>query len=376
MKKLLTVLVALLMVLCLAGCGQKEETVEEAKKTIYVMGPSPDHGWTAQAGAFAEAKCAEIAAAGTYNCEYLPASDAATQNDQVNTIIANGDAAGVVMFALDNEAVTGQEALIAAEIPFISFDRFIEATMDKAILNNSGDNWQVGAGIANWFVTNGMTANDTFVILYGDNGTVCKYREEGFKNYLLGTEATEGHGKSYTDAKTGTVSLETPWSEADVEKLFGTEYQTVCNWSKDGALNYLDQKWADIVATAKAGTGNLYIYSMDDEMTFGVLSTLEALTDSAAADAEALNIYVSSVGGMQELYDVMAGKDAALSPICDKYCEGIIDMFFNPKMIETVIDYMLDYLAGNWDYEVGTILTVPTYVVDKELANTEVGFKR
>jgi len=372
MKKLLTVLLAALMVLCLAGCGKKE-----AKPTIYVMGPSPDHGWTAQAGAFAEAKCAEITAAGTYKAEYLAASDAATQNDQVQQIIANKDAVGVVMFALDNEAVTGQEALIAAEIPFISFDRFIEATMDYALLNNSGDNWQVGAGIADYFTKNGMTKEDTFVILYGDNGTVCKYREEGFKNYLLGTEAVEGHGKTYTDQKAGTtVELAEHWSEADVEALFATEFQTVCNWSKDGALSFLDLKWNDIVAAAKAGTGKLYIYSMDDEMTFGVISTLEALTGDAAADAEGLEIYLSSVGGMQELYDVMANKDEALSPVVNTYCDGIIDMFFNPKMIETVIDYMLQYLSGDWAFEVGDVLTVPTYVVDKELAKTEVGFKR
>lgn len=374
MKKLLTVLLAVLMVFCLAGCGKTEST-EDAKKTIYVMGPSPDHGWTAQAGAFAEAKCAEIKAAGTYNCEYLAASSASDQNDQVEQIIANGDAAGVVMFALDNEAVTGQEALIKAEIPFISFDRFIEATMDYAILNNSGDNWQVGAGVANYFTNNGMLPGDTFVILYGDNGTVCKYREEGFRSYLLGTESEEGHGKTYYDAhEDKTSELENHWTEAEVEDLFKTEFQVVCNWSEDGATSYLSQKWADIFAAAKANTGRIYIYSMDDEMTMGVINQLETLDASLTADAEALEIYVSSVGGKQALYDAMSGADTTKNPVVEKYLDGIIDMYFNPKMIEDVIDYMLDYVSGNWNYEVGTILTIPTYAVTKEMAKTEVGF--
>ena len=124
MKKLFAVLMALLMVLCLAGCGQKTDetatttTTTEAAKTIYVMGPTPDHGWTAQAGTYAEAKAKEITAAGTYKAEYLPASNGEAQNDQIKQIIANGDAAVVVMMALDDTAQTGQEALYAANIPF------------------------------------------------------------------------------------------------------------------------------------------------------------------------------------------------------------------------------------------------------------------
>ena len=139
MKKVLSIALVLVMVLSIfAACGAKPAA--EAK-TIYVTGPTPDHGWTAQAGAYAEQKVAQINEKGEYKAVYLPASSGEQQVDQVQTIIANGDAAGVVFFALEDSAKAGQEALIAEEIPFISFDRIIEGPDKYAILNASGDNW-------------------------------------------------------------------------------------------------------------------------------------------------------------------------------------------------------------------------------------------
>ena len=127
MKKVLSLALVLVMVLSiLAGCGGTKDGDTTALKTIYVTGPTPDHGWTAQAGAYAEQKVAEINAAGKYKAVYMPASSGEEQVDLVQTIIANGDAAGVVFFALEDSAKAGQEALIAQKIPFISFDRIIE----------------------------------------------------------------------------------------------------------------------------------------------------------------------------------------------------------------------------------------------------------
>ena len=153
MKKIITILLAVMMVLTLSACGSKTVDTpvggeDEGAKTIYVMGPTPDHGWTAQAGAYAEKRCKELTDGGSYVAKYIPASSGEEQVDQVQTIIANGDAAGVVMMALDDTAQAAQEALYAEGIPFISFDRIIEATEKYAILNYSGDNWACGSGIA------------------------------------------------------------------------------------------------------------------------------------------------------------------------------------------------------------------------------------
>ena len=55
MKKVLSLALVLMMVLTIfAGCGAQEAAAPTGGKTIYVTGPTPDHGWTAQAGAYAE----------------------------------------------------------------------------------------------------------------------------------------------------------------------------------------------------------------------------------------------------------------------------------------------------------------------------------
>ena len=388
MKKIIALLMALVMVFALCACGQQAapaETKPEAEapaeaapaeaapaeasgSTLYVMGPTPDHGWTAQAGAYAEAKCAEITEAGEYKAVYMAASTGEEQVDQVNTIIANGDAVGVVMMALDDSAQAGQEALYAEGIPFISFDRIIEATEKYAILNASGDNWQCGAGIAYWLQKSGMQPGDTVVTLYGDNGTVCKRREEGFRQFLKGEieYSDKALGQSFSTTET--------WDDAALDAVFNT-YSVVCNWSADGAYGYVEQKMDEIVAAAKANGNKLYIYSMDDEMTFGVLNYLEAgASEATLADLEAMDDYISAIGGMQELYDVMAGTSKQ-SATADKYFDDMMSVYFSPKMMQDVIDKMLDYLSGSWSYEQGAGEYQPVWIVDRTNVSEYEGFK-
>ena len=388
MKKIIALLMALVMVFALCACGQQAapaETKPEAEapaeaapaeaapaeasgSTLYVMGPTPDHGWTAQAGAYAEAKCAEITEADEYKAVYMAASTGEEQVDQVNTIIANGDAVGVVMMALDDSAQAGQEALYAEGIPFISFDRIIEATEKYAILNASGDNWQCGAGIAYWLQKNGMQPGDTVVTLYGDNGTVCKRREEGFRQFLKGEieYSDKALGQSFSTTET--------WDDAALDAVFNT-YSVVCNWSADGAYGYVEQKMDEIVAAAKANGNKLYIYSMDDEMTFGMLNYLEAgASEATLADLEAMDVYISAIGGMQELYDVMAGTSKQ-SATADKYFDDMMSVYFSPKMMQDVIDKMLDYLSGSWSYEQGAGEYQPVWIVDRTNVSEYEGFK-
>ena len=364
MKKVISIALVLVMVLALlAGCGGKKA------KTIYVTGPTPDHGWTAQAGAYAQKKVDEINAAGKYKAVYMPASSGEEQCDQVQQIIANGDAAGVVFFALDDTAKAGQEALIAEKIPFISFDRIIEGPDKYAILNASGDNWQCGAGIAYWLQQKGMVPGDTMVTLIGDNGTVCSRRQEGFEQFLRGEiKYHDEHTKQ--DYETTQV-----WTQAEIDALCA-DYKVVCNWSADGAYSYLEQKMVEIVEAAKNNNGKLFIYSMDDEMTFGVLRLLEgnALPEATKADLENLEVYISAIGGMQELYNVMAGTDAQ-SELAKKYFDDMMSVYFSPKMMQDVIDTGLKYLEGDWNYEVGSGEYQPVWIVDADNVAQFEGFQ-
>ena len=76
MKKAISLLLCICLVgVMLVGCGGKKA----AGNTIYVLGPTPDHGWTAQAGTYAEAKVKEIKEAGTYKAVYMPASSGEEQ---------------------------------------------------------------------------------------------------------------------------------------------------------------------------------------------------------------------------------------------------------------------------------------------------------
>lgn len=363
MKKYLAIFLCVLMIASMSACSQGSKEGD----TIYVMGPTPDHGWTAQAGTYAEAKVAEINAAGEYKAVYFPASSGEEQVDQVQTIIANGNAVGVVFFALEDSAKAGQEALIAEEIPFISFDRIIEGPDKYAILNASGDNWQCGAGIAYWLQQKGMVPGDVLVTLIGDNGTVCSRRQEGFEQFLLGEI-------DYYDNHTGeTYTTDKVWTQAEIDELTA-KYKTVCNWSADGAYGYLEQKIGEIVADAK-DKGDLYVFSMDDEMTFGFLNLLEAnaVDDATKADLEAMDVYISAIGGMAELYAVIDGS-ASQAPTAEMYFDDMMSVYFSPKMMTNVIDYMLDYLAGDWEYEVGDGKYEVVWIVDKDNVSEYEGF--
>lgn len=395
MKKGLALLMCMALTAGLAGCGSSSKPAEttaapaateaaapagapaetpapeapavpaNAGGTIYVLGPTPDHGWTAQAGSYADQKVAQINSEGTYKAVYMSASSGEEQVDQVQTIIANGDAVGVVFFALEDSAKSGQEALIAENIPFISFDRIIEGPDKYAILNASGDNWQCGAGIAYWLQQKGMVPGDVMVTLIGDNGTVCSRRQEGFEQFLRG-EIEYFDGDKNASYKTDRV-----WTQEEIDALCA-DYKTVCNWSADGAYDYLEQKMADIVKSAK-DTGKLYIYSMDDEMTFGLLNLLEAnaIDDTTKTDLEALDVYVSAIGGMAELYSVIDGTSSQAG-IAQTYFDDLMSVYFSPKMMENVIGYMLDYLNGNWEYNVGDGKYEVVWIVDKDnVANYE-----
>ena len=389
MKKTISLILCLLMALSVFGCAApaaSEPAAEPAAPaaepaapaaepaetnggdTIYVLGPTPDHGWTAQAGTYADKKVAEINAAGKWKAVYMPASTGEEQVDQVNTILANGNAVGVVFFALEDSAKAGQEALIGADIPFISFDRIIEGPDKYAILNASGDNWQCGAGIAYWLEKNGMVPGSTLVTLIGDNGTVCTRRQEGFEQYLRGEI-------DYADKHTGEkYHIATPWTQEQIDALTA-DYKTVCNWSADGAYGYLEQKLPEIVSKAKANDGNLFIFSMDDEMTFGMLNLIEAnaLDDATKADLESLNVNISAIGGMAELYAVMDGTGSQAATAA-KYFDNMMSVYFSPKMMENVIGYMLDYLHGNWSYNVGDGKYEEVWIVDAANVSQYEGF--
>ena len=90
-------------------------------------------------------------------------------------------------------------------------------------------------------------------------------------------------------------------------------------------------------------------------------------------DMEDMEVYISAIGGMQELYDVMSGSSSQ-SGTADQYFDDMMSVYFSPKMMTNVIGYMEDYLAGNWEYEVGEGKYEVVWIVDKNNVSEYEGF--
>ena len=86
-----------------------------------------------------------------------------------------------------------------------------------------------------------------------------------------------------------------------------------------------------------------------------------------------MEVYISAIGGMQELYDVMSGVSSQ-APVAQKYFDDMMSVYFSPKMMTNVIGYMEDYLEGNWEYEVGAGKYEVVWIVDKNNVSEYEGF--
>ena len=146
MKKLLTVLLALLMVLALAGCGQKEETAAPAEEAaasnlVGVSMPTKSLQRWIQDG---DNMKSQLEAAGyEVDLQYAGDNDIPTQVNQIENMINNGCKA-IVVASIDGTALgTVMEQAKEAGIPVIAYDRLIMNT-DGVTYYATFDNWLVG----------------------------------------------------------------------------------------------------------------------------------------------------------------------------------------------------------------------------------------
>ncbi len=364
-----------------ADLTETEESLEEPKplgNQIYVMTTAPDHGWTGQGAAYAAAFVDEINLGihGDYAATHYIADNGETQNEQVQEILANNDAAGVMFWGCDESAAEGQQVLIDAGIPWISYDRIIESTMNQAVLNYSGDNWQSGVAVAYYLITNGMTPESTLVQFSGDASTVSERRTEGFKKFLLGQE-------DYYDAESDAihkmedVNQGKVWTQEEVDKLCTENYfEYNCEWSNEKAKEYIESNLTSWIEAAKSTDNTLFVFSMDDEMSMAFLELLSGDTfdDSVKGELETLTVYMSAVGGMEEMYAVLRGDNEELKAVADTYFDGLMSVYYNPVMTQTAIRKLLDYLEGTWDYMLGAEAYEPVFIVDSGNVGEYEGF--
>ena len=337
-KKILATFLAAAMTLSLAACGSsdsgKSDDADAAAKSdggtkhIYVLTAAEDHGWTGSVATFAKEKVEEINKDGNYTAEVITASDAADQITKVEDIVAEGkDDIAVVIQPMDDTVQSAIQQLVDADIPFVEFDRIIDAVAPSAVSNVKGDNQGIGAGAAAYFVEQGMKPGDKVYVYEGDKSSVTTLRDSGFTDYLTG-ELEFGGSKIADDAK---------WTEDDLKAI---TYSGAMNWSRSDTKSSFESLMGD------ASNADIkWFYAQDDELTMGILEALNGggISDSTKEAFYANQPVITGCGGLDELYEVLRGN--SYQDISGKL-GGLMSVTYSPSMIQTAIQDMVDYLDG------------------------------
>ncbi|MBR6424952.1 MAG: substrate-binding domain-containing protein [Oscillospiraceae bacterium] len=327
-KKLLAVLLVVCVVLSLAACSKSGSTSTSANK-IYILTPSEDHGWTGSVATFAKAKAKEINDAGKYVAEVKTASSANEQIQQIEDIVANkSDVVGVAILPMDDTVGSAIKQLADAKIPYTAFDRIIADVASTAVANVKGDNEGIGAATAAYFVSKGLQPGERVYVYQGDTSSVTTTRTQGFYDYLLGNLAYDGK----------TIDESAKWTQDQINDAI----------TESGAMNWSRQATKEHFESLMSGSANAdikWFYTQDDELAMGIL---EALNGSAIDDATKATILgnqpvISAAGGLKELYDVLKGS---LYPELYQQLGGFMSVTYNPSMIQTCVQDLLDSLDG------------------------------
>jgi ribose transport system substrate-binding protein len=339
MRKLVTLLLAAVMLLSVTSALA-------ANEDIVILVPNADHGWTGAVLSYAEEKAKEINDAGVYTARVIASSDPANQITQVEDIIDNKSAKTVVILPYDNTLEATMRKLVDSGIPFVMFDRVIDAVAENAVSVVKGDNEGIGLETAKRFVAVGLLPGEPVLIIPGDNSSVPEMRNNGFFKGLL----------------------EAGWTQEQVDGIKSTAYT---GWSRSEGRR-LFTEWLDS-NTIDEIKANRYIFTHDDEIAMGMLEALKS-SDIDPAKKEAFlgaKVILGSSSGLNEIYSVLKGihqKDytAEVAQLGD-----LFTVTYDPGMIKIAVQDMVDYLDGK---EVAKDHVVPVSVVDATNVSEFQGF--
>ena len=323
MKKVLACAMAGAMILGMGMTAQADEGTH-----IYILTASEDHGWTGSVATFAKEKAEEVNADGTYTAEVITAASASDQITQIEDILAgNTDNIAFVVMPLDDTVQSAIQQIVDAEVPYVAFDRIIDAVADTAVSNVKGDNSGIGAGSAAYFVSLGMQPGDKVYVYEGDTSSVTTLRDEGFVDYLTGNAEFDG----------ATIADDAKWSEEDIANI---TYSGAMNWSRSDTKTSFESLMGD------ASNAEIkWFYAEDDELAMGILEALngggidDSVKEAFLGNAPAM----TGCGGLDEYYEVLRGnsyEDLAAS------FSGLCSVTYSPAMIQTAVQDMVDYLNG------------------------------
>lgn len=325
-RKALAVVLAAAMT---ANIGAVTTFAKDAEGThIYVLTASEDHGWTGSVATFAKEKAEEITNDGTYTAEVITSADANEQITKIEDIVASGeDNIAVVVQPMDDTVQSAIQQLVDAEIPYVAFDRIIDAVAPSAVSNVKGDNEGIGAGAAAYFVEQGMQPGDAVYVYEGDTSSVTTLRDQGFTEYLTGEIEFDGK----------TIEDNLKWTEDDLKAI---TYSGAMNWSRSDTKESYESLMGD-----ESNAAIKWFYAEDDELAMGIL---EALNGGGISDSTKEAIYetkpvITGCGGLDEYYEVLRGN--SYTDITENL-GGVMSVTYSPAMIQTAIQDMADYLDG------------------------------
>ncbi len=336
LKKLAALALAGVMAFSVAACGSSSDSSTESASEstasdsthIYVLTAAEDHGWTGSVATFAKEKAEEINEEGTYTAEVITANDAADQITKIEDIIAKGeDNIAVVIQPMDDTVQSAIQGLVDAGIPYVAFDRIIEAVSSTAVSNVKGDNEGIGAGAAAYFVSLGLQPGDEIYVYEGDTSSVTTLRDEGLVEYLTGELSYNGEY----------ISEDLQWTEEDLASI---TYSGSMNWSRSDTKTSFESLMGD------AENANIkWFYAEDDELAMGILEALNGggIDDSTKEAFLANAPVLTGCGGLNEYYEVLRGN--SYTDITSQM-DGMMSVTYSPSMIQTAIQDMVDYLNG------------------------------
>ena len=295
---------------------------------IYVLTNTEDHGWTGSVATFAKEKIEEVNDAGTYSAELITAAAASDQITQIEDILA-GDTSNIafVIQPLDDTTQSAIQAIADAGVPYVAFDRIIDAVSSTAVSNVKGDNEGIGAAAGAYFVSLGLKPGDAVYVYEGDTSSVTTLRDQGFTEYLTGELEYEGE-KIADDLK---------WSEDDLKNI---TYSGAMNWSRSDTKTSFESLMGD-----KSNADIKWFYAEDDELAMGILEALNGggIDEDTKAQFLANKPVITGCGGLDELYAVLRGE--SYQDLASQL-GGLCSVTYSPIMIQTAIQDMVDYLDG------------------------------
>lgn len=295
---------------------------------IYVLTASEDHGWTGSVATFAKEKVEEINGEGTYSAEVITAASASDQITQIEDILAGDtDNIAIVVQPLDDTVQSAIQQIVDAEVPYVAFDRIIDAVSSTAVSNVKGDNSGIGSGAAAYFVEKGLQPGDAVYVYEGDTSSVTSLRDAGFTDYLTGEAEFDGK----------TIDEDLKWSEDDLKNI---TYSGAMNWSRSDTKTSFESLLGD------ASNAEIkWFYAEDDELAMGILEALNGggIDDATKETFLSNGPVITGCGGLDEFYEVLRGN--SYQDIAEK-CDGLVSVTYSPSMIQTAIEDMVDYLNG------------------------------